>query len=319
MRGYLLPVTGAEPPAETTLLGAAVSPCDAPMCGSVAPGRLQTLPIDNPFGLGGVAGTVAWGLVYTGVALHWASLVAALVCVVLRFRASRGTERQQMRWVGAGAVAAVIGLLLSFPGLLGWLPDATSYILFVGLLCPPVGAAVAVAVLRLPAVGPGPAGQPHRHLHAGHRPAGCALSADCPRRQPPGPRFRQPGRGRRHPDRRGCHGGRWPARAAGHDRRRRRLPAAARLRARSCPRPTLLRRRRCGQLRCRADPRTGWARRVGHRGGTAPPAGPPRRQERHARRDRAAREASLTSDSPCRASEAIGKRYGCCWPPAKAW
>jgi transposase len=33
---------------------------------------------------------------------------------------------------------------------------------------------------------------------------------------------------------------------------------------------------------------------------------------------RAAREASLTSDSPCRASEAIGKRYGCCWPPAKA-
>ena len=33
------------------------------------------------------------------------SLLAALGCVVLRFRASRGTERQQLRWVAAGAVA----------------------------------------------------------------------------------------------------------------------------------------------------------------------------------------------------------------------
>jgi hypothetical protein len=117
--------------------------------GSVMPGRLQGLPIDNPFGLGGVAGTVAWVVTYTGVALHWTSLVAALVCVVLRFRAARGTGRQQMRWVGAGAAAAVIGLLLSVPGVLGWLPDATSYLLFPGLLCPPVGVAVAVLRYRL--------------------------------------------------------------------------------------------------------------------------------------------------------------------------
>ena len=117
--------------------------------GSVMPGRLQGLPIDNPFGLGGVAGTVAWVVTYTGVALHWTSLVAALVCVVLCFRAARGTERQQMRWVGAGAAAAVIGLLLSVPGVLGWLPDATSYLLFPGLLCPPVGVAVAVLRYRL--------------------------------------------------------------------------------------------------------------------------------------------------------------------------
>ena len=112
----------------------------------MAPGPLQDLPIDNSFGLGGAAGAVAWGVTYTGAALHWASLVAALVCVVLRFRASRGTERQQMRWVGAGAAAAVIGLLLAVPGTLGWLPGPTTYVLFVGLLCPPVG--VAVAVLR---------------------------------------------------------------------------------------------------------------------------------------------------------------------------
>jgi hypothetical protein len=117
--------------------------------GSLAPGRLQGLPIDNPFGLGGVAGAVAWVVTYIGVALHWVTLVAALVCVVLRYRASRGTERQQLRWVGAGAAAAVVGLLLAIPGLLGWLPSRTSDVVLVGLLCPPVGVAVAVLRYRL--------------------------------------------------------------------------------------------------------------------------------------------------------------------------
>jgi hypothetical protein len=117
--------------------------------GIVAPGRLQSVPVDNPFGLGGAAGGVAWAVAYTGVALHWASLVAALVCVVLRFRASTGTERQQMRWVGAGAAAAVVGLLLSVPGVFGLLPNATTYVLYVGLWCPPAGVAVAVLRYRL--------------------------------------------------------------------------------------------------------------------------------------------------------------------------
>jgi hypothetical protein len=117
--------------------------------GSVAPGPLQNLPIDNPFGLGGVAGTVAWAVTYTGVVLHWASLVAALVCVVLRYRASRGTERQQLRWVGAGAAAAVVGLLLAFPGVFGLLPSRTTDVVLVGMLCPPVGVAVAVLRYRL--------------------------------------------------------------------------------------------------------------------------------------------------------------------------
>jgi hypothetical protein len=117
--------------------------------GSVAPGRLQGLPIDNPFGLAGVAGAVAWVAAYTGVVLHWASLLAALVCVVLRFRAARGAERQQLRWVAAGAAGAAIGFLLSIPGVIGLLPNATTYVVFLGLLCPPVGVAVAVLRYRL--------------------------------------------------------------------------------------------------------------------------------------------------------------------------
>jgi hypothetical protein len=113
---------------------------------SLAPGRLQEWPIDNPFGLGGVAGTAAWAVAYTGVVLHWASLLAAGVCVVLRFRASRGVERQQLRWVAAGAAGAVAGLVVSVPSVFGFLPGATGDLIYPALLCPPV--AIAVAVLR---------------------------------------------------------------------------------------------------------------------------------------------------------------------------
>jgi hypothetical protein len=110
------------------------------------PGPLEKLGIDNPFGLAGPAGSVAAVLAGVGAALHWLSLPPAVVCVVLRFRSSHGVERQQMRWVAAGAAAAVGGLLLSLPNGLGIAPDWTSAIIFPALLCPPL--AVAVAVLR---------------------------------------------------------------------------------------------------------------------------------------------------------------------------
>jgi hypothetical protein len=115
----------------------------------LVPGPLQSTPIDNPFGLAGPAGTVAGVVGLIGVVLHWASLPAAAVCVVLRFRASRGIERQQMRWVAAGAAGAVTGLLLSLPGLSGLLPDATTFVIYPAMLCPPVATAVAVLRYRL--------------------------------------------------------------------------------------------------------------------------------------------------------------------------
>jgi hypothetical protein len=104
---------------------------------------------DNPFGLPGVAGTVATVATFTGVVLHWASLPAAAVCVVLRFRASRGVERQQMRWVATGAAGAVAGLLLTLPGGWGLLPQATTFVIYPALLCPPVSVAVVVLRYRL--------------------------------------------------------------------------------------------------------------------------------------------------------------------------
>jgi hypothetical protein len=112
----------------------------------LSPGQTSSGPvaIDKPFGLAGVAGTAAKTVTFTGLVLYAVSLPAALVCVVLRFRSSRGVERQQLRWVAAGATVAVI-VLLPLPG--GeWLP---AFLFAVGLLAMPVSVAVAVLRYRL--------------------------------------------------------------------------------------------------------------------------------------------------------------------------
>jgi hypothetical protein len=77
--------------------------------GSLSPTPLTETPMDNPIALGGVAGTIATVVGNLGSLLHTVCLPLALVCVVLRFRASRGVERQQLRWVAAGAAGAVAG------------------------------------------------------------------------------------------------------------------------------------------------------------------------------------------------------------------
>jgi hypothetical protein len=110
---------------------------------SLAPVRLEDLPIANPFGLAGPAGAIAAAMASTGIILWAATLVAALTCVVLRFRAARGVERQQLRWVAAGAAAAVAGLM---GGAAAPQDTALTSVLYASVLCVPV--AVAVAVLR---------------------------------------------------------------------------------------------------------------------------------------------------------------------------
>jgi len=111
--------------------------------GGLAPAQLEDLSIANPFGLAGPAGTVAAALGGTGLFLWAASLVASLACVVVRFRSSGGVERQQLRWVAAGAAAAVAGLLA---GAAVPQDNVLSGVLYSSVLFIPV--AVAVAVLR---------------------------------------------------------------------------------------------------------------------------------------------------------------------------
>jgi hypothetical protein len=109
------------------------------VAGALMPGRTAEtpLPIDNPFGLAGSAGTIATVLTSLGLALSAVSYPAALVSLLLRFRASRGVERQQLRWVAAGAAVAVAGLPLG---------QASGGVTYLALVAGPV--AVAVAVLR---------------------------------------------------------------------------------------------------------------------------------------------------------------------------
>jgi hypothetical protein len=109
----------------------------------LAPARLEDVPISNPFGLAGPAGAVAGALAAAGTLLWIATMVVSLACVVLRFRSSAGVERQQLRWVAAGAAAAVAGLLAG-----AVVPQHTvlASVLYRLVLCVP--AAIAVAVLR---------------------------------------------------------------------------------------------------------------------------------------------------------------------------
>jgi hypothetical protein len=110
----------------------------------------QTLePLAKPFALHGWAGTVAAVVSWTGFGIMFACVPVAALCIVLRFRSSRGVERQQLRWVAFGAAASVVGPLLAL-GLaaLGVLPseDAFSWPL---LLSVPLSIAVAVLRYRL--------------------------------------------------------------------------------------------------------------------------------------------------------------------------
>jgi hypothetical protein len=114
--------------------------------GILFPGPVDNdlIAIDNPFGLAGVAGRVAMVVTFTGLVLYALCLPAALVCVVLRFRSSQGVERQQLRWVAAGAAVAVLVLLpapapVHLPG----------FLTVVAVLAVPVSVAVAVLRYRL--------------------------------------------------------------------------------------------------------------------------------------------------------------------------
>lgn len=101
----------------------------------------------NPLGIGGIPGVLR----ILPVTLMPISIVCAAVCLVRRFRRSRGVERQQLKWlVTAGSVIA-FGYLLIFPLSVGvggspaWLNDLQNAFSFSFGLIP---IAIGFAVLR---------------------------------------------------------------------------------------------------------------------------------------------------------------------------
>jgi hypothetical protein len=105
--------------------------------------------VANPIG-------VAWinvdaspvGAILIGLTLS--VLVAAIVSLVLRFRRSRGVERQQMKWF-AYAIVVLIGGSVLTGGIadvtgVGWMEGSSFLLSMIGLMCLPI--AVGVAILR---------------------------------------------------------------------------------------------------------------------------------------------------------------------------
>jgi hypothetical protein len=118
---------------------------------SVSPEPMSNtlVPVAKPFTLGGWAGTVATAVHWTGMGLTFGTIPAAAVSVVLRFRAARGVERQQLRWVATGAAVAAAAPFVLVPlERFGLLPTTDAFAIPM-LLSVPLGVAVAVLRYRL--------------------------------------------------------------------------------------------------------------------------------------------------------------------------
>jgi hypothetical protein len=78
--------------------------------GPFTPGRSGFAPVENPFGIGGAAGTVIFVLVNAGVIVILVAVVPAALSLVFRYRRASGEERQQIKWFAYAAV--VFGSLI---------------------------------------------------------------------------------------------------------------------------------------------------------------------------------------------------------------
>jgi hypothetical protein len=106
-------------------------------------GRLENYPwVANPLAIDGMPATVAWA----GMAAWLACSLAAMLAVIMRFRRSRGVERQQLKWFTAAVVGLVVMFVLSgaLTPVIG--EQAAWAIAATGLLG--VALAVALAILR---------------------------------------------------------------------------------------------------------------------------------------------------------------------------
>lgn len=100
----------------------------------------------NPLGVSAL-GPLPQVLAMSGAGLLLAALAAGAVAVTQRFRRSRGTERQQLRWVAAGACCEMLLLPLS---LAPFLPAAVGgFISTLAIVALPLSVGVAVLRYRL--------------------------------------------------------------------------------------------------------------------------------------------------------------------------
>jgi hypothetical protein len=109
------------------------------------PGPLEDFKrADNPFGIPGAQS--ALDVVGTaGLIMVAAAAVLALASLTVRFRRSRGTERQQLKWFLFAASLLIMTLIAG-----GLVPESLSFLLFItGLVALPAAATVAILKYRL--------------------------------------------------------------------------------------------------------------------------------------------------------------------------
>jgi hypothetical protein len=94
--------------------GAACGTLLLPAGVALRPGALPDTSIDNPIGIPGTAGLME-ALESIGVLLIVMSTVASAVSVIVRFRRSRGEERQQLKWLAYAAAVVAACLAASIP------------------------------------------------------------------------------------------------------------------------------------------------------------------------------------------------------------
>jgi signal transduction histidine kinase len=127
-------------PAGVGAAGAAGAVVSGMLTGTLS-GQDVAYRIDNPIGVNGLPGAEQQALfpVFSGLAVI--GILSAVAAVVVRFRRSRGVERQQMKWF-----LLAVAPLLQLP-LVGLLPEWVGGIFF-GWVLLALPTAIAVAVLR---------------------------------------------------------------------------------------------------------------------------------------------------------------------------
>ncbi len=113
-----------------------------------APGPLEDYPrVDNPVGIESLRGQLE-ALQFVGFPLFGLAAIASMASLVVRFRRSRGIERQQLRWMAAAAALVVVAWFVN-----SFFDQAldvdVSFILLFALLALPVATTVAVLRYRL--------------------------------------------------------------------------------------------------------------------------------------------------------------------------
>jgi hypothetical protein len=72
-----------------------------------APGKLDAYPVENPYTIESIGGLFEL-LGVVGLFLLVLCVAVSAVAIVLRFRRSRGRERQQLKWLSVGAIGAAV-------------------------------------------------------------------------------------------------------------------------------------------------------------------------------------------------------------------